>query len=536
MDGAAIDGLVWISGAITLVAVAAAWYFRRRAHDLGQQEAAARQRLDDFLDSSDDWLWETDEHLRFTTVSQGADFGGALKLGRFLGKTRHELAKEDTTTEKWREHAHVLAAREPYRDFEYRQFLDNGEAVYISASGKPVFRDDGTFAGYRGTASNVTRLVEAREIEKERAKRMRAMLDNCPFSAIVSDYTTREVLYVNRAAEALFGDGLETMVGRRGLFLWADEDDRANLLVKFAEQGHVPLTEARLKRLNGEEFWGLLAWEKIPQFGKDAIISWHLDVSERHHWTDALRYAKEEAEKASNAKSEFLSAMSHELRTPLNAIHGFAQILKSDMKPDAPKRQTRSVAQITDSTEHLIRLVDQLLELNRIEQADLPARYEFFDLGDMLDECQVLVRNQARRKSISVFNSADPGIVVYSDRQRVQQALLNLLTNAIKYNREKGKVEISHSYPDGRLRVSVKDTGMGIPTEQYGKVFTPFERLGREHSTIDGTGIGLSISRRLIEGIGGEIGFESLPDYGSTFWIDLPLAKPASTPDPGRPS
>jgi len=247
------------------------------------------------------------------------------------------------------------------------------------------------------------------------------------------------------------------------------------------------------------------------------------EVTERERLTVALRRSKEEAEKANRAKSEFLSRMSHELRTPLNAILGFAQLL--EMVPlDRDKRE--SVGQILKAGQHLLKLINEVLEISRIEAGRLSLSPEAVLISTAVQETLDLLTPMAVRRKITVRDELATmrRRHVLADQQRLKQVLLNLITNAIKYNSETGTVTISaEEIPGHRLRIRVRDTGPGIKTEYLDKLFTPFERLGAEQTTVEGTGLGLALSKRLLEMMGGSIGVENNPDCGCTFWMDLPL-------------
>jgi len=247
------------------------------------------------------------------------------------------------------------------------------------------------------------------------------------------------------------------------------------------------------------------------------------EVTERERLTVALRRSKEEAEKANRAKSEFLSRMSHELRTPLNAILGFAQLL--EMVPlDRDKRE--SVGQILKAGQHLLKLINEVLEISRIEAGRLSLSPEAVLISTAVQETLDLLTPMAVRRKITVRDELATmrRRHVLADQQRLKQVLLNLITNAIKYNSESGTVTISAEEIEGhRLRIRVRDTGPGIRTEYRDKLFTPFERLGAEQTTVEGTGLGLALSKRLLEMMGGSIGVENNPDCGCTFWMDLPL-------------
>ena len=245
--------------------------------------------------------------------------------------------------------------------------------------------------------------------------------------------------------------------------------------------------------------------------------------------TVALEAARDEAERANRAKSDFLSRMSHELRTPMNAILGFAQILEA---AGADARQQRWVFEIRQAGEHLLELIDELLDLARIEVGRLNVRLEPVALQPVIQEAAAMCRMAADGQQIALrLDGVDEGLAAVADRTRLRQVLLNLLSNAIKYNHPGGRVDVvcRRAVP-GRLRLTVRDTGIGLSPEQIGRLFQPFERLGREDSDIQGSGIGLALSKHLAELMHGSLGAESVPGLGSSFWIELPEAAPVAMP------
>ena len=238
-----------------------------------------------------------------------------------------------------------------------------------------------------------------------------------------------------------------------------------------------------------------------------------------------LESAMRVAEKANLAKSDFLSSMSHELRTPLGAILGFAQLLESGV-PEPTAAQKRSIDQILQAGWYLLELINEILDLALIESGKPSMSLEPISLPEIMDECETMIEAQAKKHAISVkFIHLETPFFINADRMRVKQVLINLLSNAIKYNKPGGSVTVE-SVPchTDSIRISVRDTGEGLAPEQLAQLFQPFNRLGQEASAEQGTGIGLVVSKRLVEWMRGTIGVESVVGEGSTFWIELKLA------------
>jgi signal transduction histidine kinase/ActR/RegA family two-component response regulator len=233
-----------------------------------------------------------------------------------------------------------------------------------------------------------------------------------------------------------------------------------------------------------------------------------------------LEVARCAAEAANHAKSDFLSRMSHELRTPLNAVLGFAQVLE---RRDLTDSQQQSVTQIIKGGQHLLGLINDVLDISRIETGNLTLSSEPVLVADVVDDALELVEPLAAQRGItcSTIAADNPSRYVLADRQRLKQVLLNLLSNAVKYNRAGGTVTISYEERDELLRIKVTDTGPGIPADRRALLFEPFERLGAEQTNIEGTGVGLSLSRRLAEAMNGVLDVDSNEGEGSTFWIEL---------------
>jgi signal transduction histidine kinase/ActR/RegA family two-component response regulator len=251
-----------------------------------------------------------------------------------------------------------------------------------------------------------------------------------------------------------------------------------------------------------------------------------LALAEQERLEEGQRRAREVAEAANQSKSEFLSRMSHELRTPMNAVLGYAQLIEDDPLDDA---QRDAVEQILKGGRHLLQLINEVLDITRIETGDFAISPEPVLASDVIAEAMDLTKPLAMKADLHLVGgvTADTSeVYVLADRQRLSQILLNLVSNAIKYNRSGGTVSLSCEAVEGhRLRIKVIDTGPGIRPEHLELLFAPFERLGAEQSTIEGTGIGLALSRRLAEAMGGTLDVATSPGQGSTFWVELPVVE-----------
>jgi signal transduction histidine kinase/CheY-like chemotaxis protein len=313
--------------------------------------------------------------------------------------------------------------------------------------------------------------------------------------------------------------------------------ERGSSLVRIGPRGRRAIIE-RLPLHAGSGLLAVIASPLAPSPGREeaewleayaASVTIALDrvrVSEMTAQTAAaMSRARDLAEEASRAKSEFLSRMSHELRTPLTAMIGFTELLLLDQLTDLQKRHLRTILKAGD---HLLALINDILDISRIEEGHLSLSPEPVVVAAAVREVVELVRPMAAVRDIRLeVMDVAADLSVQADRQRLKQVLLNLVTNSVKYNRRRGRVEISATRsPAGRGRIAVSDTGIGLREEDLGRLFAPFERLSAAASDVEGTGLGLTLSKSLVEAMAGSIGVKSEPGAGSTFWVELPAAAP----------
>ncbi len=368
---------------------------------------------------------------------------------------------------------------------------------------------------------------------------LREVLDALPAAVYTTDVEGR-LTHFNPAAVELSG-----RVPQLGVDRWcvswklfrADGTPLSHadcpMAVAIKEGRAIRGVEAIAERPDGTRIWAMPHPTPLRDAQGQVVggINMLVDITERKRGELDLHNAMVATQKANQAKSEFLSSLSHELRSPLNAILGFAQLMASGSPLPTPS-QKESIEQISQAGWYLLQLIDEILDLSLIESGRLSLRPEPVALSELLSECRAMVEPLAQKRSIRLhFPSLDQALHVHADRTRLKQVLINLLSNAIKYNRSAGSIEVICSATTAqRLRISFHDTGQGLAAEQLEQLFQPFNRLGQEAGAEEGTGIGLVVSKRLVELMGGEIGAESRLGVGSVFWAELDRADAVRQP------
>ena len=386
-----------------------------------------------------------------------------------------------------------------------------------------------------GTDNTARKQVEAEQKKLDQRLRdqqfyTRSLIES-NIDALITTDPSGIITDINRQMEALTGCTRDELIGAPFKNYFTDPE-RAEAGIKLVlSEKKVTNYELTARARDGKKTE--VSYNATTFYDRDrnlqGVFAAARDITERKLLDQALQEtnvelqgAKFVAEKANLAKSDFLSSMSHELRSPLNAILGFAQLMDSDSPPATPT-QKASIEQILHAGWYLLELINEILDLAVIESGKLSLSVEPVSLGEVMLECQAMIEPQGTARGIKLtFPHFDSPRFVHADRTRMKQVLINLLSNAIKYNQLGGAVTVDCAPSVGsRIRISVSDTGAGLSEEKLLQLFQPFNRLGQESSVVEGTGIGLVMSKRLVELMGGEIGVESTVGTGSVFWYEL---------------
>ena len=419
-------------------------------------------------------------------------------------------------------------------DFHFRHFK-TGALVPVSWNMFYV-RDPATGApvSMATIARDITERQRAGAALRESEERFRHLVGQAGDAFFVCDLDGH-IIDVNQAACESLGYRREELLGLPAGSVDLTFDP-AQVLSRWRgwKAGHAESFQTLHRRKDGTTFPVEARVSVIHTDGRRYVLALVRDVTERHRTETALQQAKEEAEKANRAKSEFLSRMSHELRTPLNAILGFGRILLGQV---AGAKQKDCAAQVVSAGHHLLGLINEVLDIARIETGRVELSLEPIRVENLVAETLDLIRPQAQERGLTfdVSLGGCEDCLLLADRKRCKQVLLNLLSNAVKYSPVPGRIQIvCRQQPSREIRLSVSDTGPGIAADKIERLFVAFDRLGAERSAVPGTGLGLTLSKHLAEVMGGSIGVRSTPGVGSTFWLQLP-GTPGAAPGLGPP-
>ena len=472
------------------------------------------------MDNSLDVICSCDEEGRFLTMNAACEGLWGYTRDELIGRKYIEfVAPEDRDQTLATEAALTKSGK--VTDFVNRYLRKDGTMVDVlwsatwSDSAKTFF----------GIAHDVTERRKAEEAIRDSEERYRLLFESNPYPVWVYDPETLAFLAVNKAAVDRYGYSREEFLAmtlkdiRPERDIPALLDDVSNLSPDSESTG-----KWQHRKKDGAVIDVEIIARAISFGGKDARLVLVNDITERLQNEKDLNEAKNEADRANRAKSDFLSRMSHELRTPLNAILGFGQLLE---KQKSSETQKQRVSHIMNAGRHLLKLINEILDIARVESGRFQLSLEPVLAEQAVDEAISLMRPLAAERKIEIERTAllESSPHIRADRQRLKQVLLNLLANAVKYNRRAGRVIVDLAeLPDNRFRISIIDEGPGIPPDKRARLFSPFDRLGAENSDTQGTGLGLALSKRLTEAMGGSIG-EGGPAMGACFWIEFPIVK-----------
>ena len=420
-----------------------------------------------------------------------------------------------------------LAGGSQFFQAEYRAYTRSGAWIWILNCGAVTGRDaKGAPLRMTGTEMDITERKQG-EIRQARSLKELAYLKTAldQHAIVVTTDAHGAITHANDKFCEISKYAREELIGKDHRIINSGYHPNAFFedLWQTISSGRVWKGEIKNRAKDGAFYWVRSTIVPIvDQRGKPVqYIAIRADITDRKQAEQLLIIARDEADRANAAKSQFLSNMSHELRTPMNSILGFAQLMAHGNTLSVEHRDF--VSEILKAGDHLLRLINDVLDLAKIESGHMELSLGPVEVCSVVDECLSLIGNMADKRNIQMSHRGLNGVMVRADRTRLRQALLNLLANAVKYNREGGsvKLDVQHS-EENRLRILVTDTGPGISEMHLKELFLPFNRLDAENSGIEGTGIGLTITRRIVEMMGGSVDVASEIGIGSTFWIELP--------------
>jgi PAS domain S-box-containing protein len=500
----------------------------------------SEQRFRDFAAASSDWLWEQNADLRFTFLAAGSRGPEAVARANVLGKRWVDTGAEAVDTVEGMRHEAALAAHRPYRNFRVRRRRSDGSWLYLSISAKPVFSAAGAFAGYRGTSTDITKMVAA-EAELDRTSRvLRGTFDNITHGVMVFDGDGKLVDFNRLALQRMHlpAERLQPGMSFAEVFQILLSADRVPPDV-FARELQYRLDRMRQReafvreRMTADGIVYEVRGNPLPDGG---FVYTHTDVTERKRIEQELREAKEHAELASRVKSEFLANMSHELRTPLNAVLGFAELMIGKVYGPLGHEKYQEYAQhIHDSGTHLLDVINDILDLSKIEAGKRELQEEVLDAMALAQAALRIIDGRVTAGDLRLtVELPDQPLFVRVDARAMKQILLNLLSNAVKFTPPGGSITVSGGLdPAGGLFYAVADTGIGMAPADIVKALEVFGQidssLGRK---FEGSGLGLPLVKGLVGLHGGHLDLKSTPGCGTVASVHFPPER--TLPDTAR--
>jgi PAS domain S-box-containing protein len=487
------------------------------------QLAESRETTRAILDAAIDSIIVIDRNLTILEASPGTESLHGVTADERVGKQVDERIFAD---DRQMVHDAFVTAFENDGAVSFRARMHHvdGRLITIEVRGRTLRDYDGPATRLVLISRDISDSVAWESTLARSYAKTRAILDAAPDSIVVID---RDLLIVEASpgTERIYGFPKEERMGRSAMTIVHPDDAPFVIgeLNRLFAEGSDELLNYRFRARHADGHWMIIETRGRlldDEDGRAVLVS--RDVTEAVAFEEDLAAAKDEAERANAAKSEFMSRMSHELRTPLNSVLGFAQILQMELES---KEDLELVDQVYKSGQHLLTLINEVLDISRVETGNIGLAPVPLRLQDLVLACLDIIDPQARERDVGIGYSDSFDYAILADQLRLKQVILNLLSNAIKYNRTHGSVTLHCEERAGLVRFSVSDTGHGIAPDLRERLFTAFDRLDAESRGIEGTGLGLTLSKTLVEAMGGTLGFESAVDEGSTFWFELPLSE-----------
>jgi PAS domain S-box-containing protein len=487
-------------------------------------------RLNTLVQTIPDLIWLKDENGVYLSCNPMFERFLGAKETEIAGKTDYDFVKRELADSFRENDRNAMAARKPTKNEEWITFADDGHSALLETTKTPMYDSEGALIGVLGIGHDITERYQGEENLRESEQKFRALFEQAGDYAFIfepDDNSGFVIIDANEAALRVHGYTREEVIGKPLALL----DRRINYQnmkeqVKKMMAGETLHFETVRRRKDGTKFPVEVTSKAVMLAGKRPIVfSTEHDITSRKHAEEVLIKAKEEAESADRLKSAFLATMSHELRTPLNSIIGFSGILLQEKPGPLNDEQKKQLILVQTSGRRLLSLINDILDLSKIEAGQFTASYERFNIEEVVEDILKLEGPSIANKGLSLkVIGCGEMITIVSDRQRVHQVLLNIVNNAIKFTAN-GSITIECSRDNTFVRVEVSDTGIGIKEEDLGKLFNPFIQIESYLSRIhEGSGLGLSICQKLMDLLNGTISAKSEYGVGSTFTISLPFS------------